>query len=106
MKNAKLPFISLVVSLLIIAVAALALLLSLSGYTDSYSDRQISEVRDTVVAYVAQCYALEGAYPPDLEYLAENYGLQLDTERYIYHYDMFASNIMPDVRVFERKAGE
>lgn len=106
MKNAKLPFISLVVSLLIIAAAALALLLSLSGYTDSYGDRQISEVRDTVVAYVAQCYALEGAYPPDLEYLAENYGLQLDTEHYIYHYDMFASNIMPDVRVFERKAGE
>ena len=106
MKNAKLPFISLVVSLLVIAVAALALLLGLSGYTNSYSDRQASEVRDTVLSYVAQCYALEGAYPSDLEYLADNYGLQLDLEHYIYHYDMYASNIMPDVRVFVRKAGE
>ena len=106
MKNARLPFISLIVSLLIISAAALALLLSFSGNTDRYSDRQLTEVRDTVVAYVAQCYALEGAYPPNLEYLAKNYGLQLDTEHYIYHYDMFASNIMPDVRVFERKAGE
>ena len=106
MKNARLPFISLVASLLVIAVAALALLLGLSGYTSSYSDRQVSEVRDIVLSYVAQCYALEGAYPPDLAYLADNYGLQLDTEHYIYHYDMYASNIMPDVRVFVRKAGE
>ncbi len=106
MKNAKLPFISLVVSLLILAAAALALLFGLSGFTDSYTGRQVSEVRDTVISYVAQCYALEGAYPPDLQYLADNYGLQLDTEHYIYHYDMYASNIMPDVRVFERKAGE
>jgi len=106
MKNARLPLISLIASLLIIAAAAVALLIGLSGYTDSYSDKQVSEVRDTVMSYVAQCYALEGAYPPDLEYLAENYGLQLDTEHYIYHYDMYASNILPDVRVFPKKAGE
>jgi len=106
MKNAKLPLISLIASLLVIAVAAVALLVVLSGYTDSYSDKQLAEVRDTVLSYVAQCYALEGAYPPDLEYLAEKYGLQLDTEHYIYHYDMYASNIMPDVRVFAKKAGE
>ena len=85
--------------------AAAALLIGLSGYTDSYSDRNLSGVRDTVWAYVAQCYALEGAYPPSLEYLSENYGLQLDTQRYIYHYDMYASNILPDVRVFTREAG-
>ena len=106
MKNAKMPMISLIVSLLVFAVAGAALLISLSGYTDSYSDKKLSEVRDTVLSYVAQCYALEGDYPPDLEYLAENYGLQLDKERYIYHYDMYASNILPDVRVFAREAGD
>jgi type II secretory pathway pseudopilin PulG len=106
MKHSKLPLISLIASLLIFAIAGAALLIGLSGYADSYSENQLSEVRDTVLSYVAQCYALEGEYPPDLDYLAENYGLQLDTERYIYHYDMYASNILPDVRVFLRKAGE
>jgi type II secretory pathway pseudopilin PulG len=105
MRNAKLPLISLIASLLIIAAAAVALLIGLSGYTDSYSDKQVSEVRDTVMSYVAQCYALEGAYPPDLNYLADNYGLQLDTEHYTYFYDLYASNIMPDVRVFEKGGG-
>ena len=27
-----------------------------------------------------QCYALEGAYPPNLEYLEDNYGLILDEQ--------------------------
>jgi hypothetical protein len=102
----KLPLASLIASLLVIGVAAAALLIGLSGYADSYSENSLPEVRDTVVSYVAQCYALEGAYPPSLEYLAQNYGLQLDTGRYIYHYDLYASNIMPDVRVFLRKAGD
>ena len=106
MKNVRMPVISLIASLLIIAIAGAALFIGLSGYTDSYSEKNVSEVRDTVLSYVAQCFALEGAYPPDLDYLAEKYGLQLDTERYIYHYDMYASNILPDVHVFPREAGD
>lgn len=106
MKNLRMPVISLIASLLIIAIAGAALLIGLSGYADGYSDQKVSEVRNTVLSYVAQCYALEGEYPPDLDYLAEKYGLQLDKDRYIYHYDMYASNILPDVRVFPREAGD
>ena len=38
-------------------------------------------------------------YPPSLDYLADNYGVVVDREHYIVHYDVFASNIMPDIRV-------
>lgn len=106
MKNIRMPIISLIASLLIIAIAGVSLLIGLSGYTDNYSEQKLSEVRDTVLSYVAQCFALEGAYPPDLDYLTENYGLQLDKEHYIYHYDIYASNVLPDVRVFAREAGD
>ncbi len=98
----KMPLVSLIVSLLVIAVAAVALLIVLTDYTQGYSENQTSQVRETVLAYVAQCYALEGAYPPDLKYLADNYGLQLDTEHYTYFYDLYAANFIPDVRVFEK----
>ncbi len=106
MKNAKLPVISLIASLLIIAIAGGALLIGLSGFAGSYSDQKAAEVRETILSYVAQCYALEGAYPPDLEYLAEKYGLQLDKQRYIYFYELYASNMLPVVRVFPREAGD
>ncbi|WP_195267985.1 hypothetical protein [Eubacterium sp. 1001713B170207_170306_E7] len=45
------------------------------------------------------CYSLEGFYPPSLDYLTENYGVVVDQEHYIVHYDAFASNMMPDIRV-------
>lgn len=50
----------------------------------------------------AACYALEGQYPPSLEYLTENYGLNIDEERYAVHYEAFASNLMPDITVTAR----
>jgi hypothetical protein len=48
---------------------------------------------------VMQCYALEGAYPPDLEYLEQYYGLILDEQRYVYQYEIVASNIHPIIGV-------
>ena len=46
-----------------------------------------------------QCYAIEGRYPPSIEYLEENYGIQIDRERYNVFYNGFASNIMPEITV-------
>ena len=47
------------------------------------------------------CYAVEGCYPPDLDYLQEHYGIQVDEERYVVYYDIFAPNLMPDITVLE-----
>ena len=45
---------------------------------------------------------LEGSYPETYGYLRDNYGLQIDEDRFIVHYEIFASNIMPDITVIER----
>ena len=49
------------------------------------------------------CYAAEGIYPPDLAYLEEHYGVQVDEERYTVDYRAFASNLMPDITVLENE---
>ena len=49
------------------------------------------------------CYAIEGAYPPSLEYLVERYGIQINPARYTVKYELFASNFMPDITVVEHK---
>ena len=51
----------------------------------------------------AACYAAEGIYPQDLEYLEEHYGVQVDGDRYVVHYEIFAQNLMPDITVLENK---
>ncbi|WP_418972697.1 hypothetical protein, partial [Allofournierella sp.] len=59
-------------------------------------------LRAAVLERAVQCYALEGAYPPSLAYLEENYGLQVDRSRYIVTYEAFAPNLLPDVTVLQK----
>ena len=50
----------------------------------------------------AACYAAEGIYPPNVDYLRTHYGVQVDDTRYIVHYEYFADNLMPAITVLER----
>lgn len=75
------------------------------------SERErLRSVEQAILKATVQCYAVEGQYPQNLAYLQENYGLVLDTEKYIIQYDIFASNIMPTVLVlpmdFEQDSSE
>ena len=49
------------------------------------------------------CYAAEGIYPPTVEYLQQHYGVQIEEERYIVFYEIFANNLMPDITVLEKE---
>lgn len=63
--------------------------------------RQLLE--DAVRRSAVACYASEGFYPADIGYLQRHYGLQYDESRYVVHYEMFASNLMPDITVLEKE---
>ncbi len=59
-------------------------------------------VRDAILDSAKQCCAIEGSYPPSLDYLKENYGLVVDDRDYIITYTVFAENIPPNVIVSAR----
>jgi len=46
-------------------------------------------------------YAVEGRYPESIADVEEKYGISIDKTKYIVHYSVFASNIMPDIAVIE-----
>ncbi len=87
--------------------AVLAILLLFTSALSNLQDGRISEGRqqleDAVRRSAVACYAAEGIYPPNLEYLEEHYGIQVDRERYTVMYEIFASNLMPDVTVLENR---
>ena len=56
-------------------------------------------VREAAVS----CYALEGAYPATYEDLKARSGIAVDEEKYAVFYEIFASNIMPEITVVERR---
>lgn len=46
-----------------------------------------------------QCYALEGFYPPSLDYLMRHYGIEPDETHCLINYQYVASNLMPEISV-------
>ncbi|HAQ39394.1 MAG TPA: hypothetical protein DCM73_00135 [Clostridiales bacterium] len=66
----------------------------------SNENEKFDILSDAIKRSAVQCYAIEGFYPPDVEYLEKNYGLVVDYDRYVVNYSIFASNIMPDIEVY------
>lgn len=74
-----------------------------AGSASRSADREGLRLAEEAVRSAAvSCYALEGAYPPTYEALKAWSGLAIDEERYAVFYEIFASNIMPEITVVER----
>ena len=71
----------------------------LSGSNNKYN-KQVLE--DALTRSITQCYALEGMYPPSLDYLVDNYGLTYDHEHFFVDYTYIGSNLRPDVTIIEK----
>ena len=62
--------------------------------------KSLRSTEEGVRRAAVHCYAIEGQYPESVDYLEENYGLRIDHDRYLVHYDIFADNILPEITVF------
>lgn len=71
-------------------------------FDDRYHTLEQERLVQLIESYAIQCYATEGAYPPNLAYLQDNYGLILQEERFIYEYEPIAENILPLVQVIDK----
>lgn len=96
-KNIALPFL---------LITVLLLGTTLLNYDEKNQAMNLEMTKKTITKYAIQCYASEGSYPPDLEYLEENYGLILDHDKYIYYYDAFASNVLPIIDIQMNMSGK
>jgi len=61
-----------------------------------------AQLEEAIRRSAVACYAAEGIYPPNLDYLTEHYGIQIDETKYTVIYEVFAENLMPDITVLEK----
>ncbi len=98
LQSKKNYIINIAVFAIILAVVYWGLT-SLDGTSDELA---LQTLEDAITRSCTHSYATNGAYPSSLDSLIESYGLQIDTDKYIVHYDAFAPNIMPDITVLHR----
>lgn len=69
---------------------------SLSATNDA---EQKKSLENALLKDVVHCYAVEGIYPPSLDYIVNNYGLIYDKDKYFIDYQPIGTNILPDMTV-------
>lgn len=84
------------------AIAGVLVLCVLLGRIERANGRAETEtVREAVKNAALTCYAVEGVYPENLDYLREHYQLSYNEEKYHVFYEPLASNLMPSIKVAE-----
>ena len=78
---------------------AACLLTAVNNMESRQAEEELRQIEQAVRRASVACYAAEGAYPPDLDRLREDYGLQVDEERYTVEYTVFAENLTPEITV-------
>ena len=91
-----------------LSIVILALLLIFLIYGVSYiSEATVKEQQHSLVnalqRSVIQCYAVEGTYPPSLDYIKTHYGLTYDEDTFFVDYTIVGSNLLPDITVIRLK---
>lgn len=87
--------------LLLVAAVVLWFVLAISDLQQGRGEEARKLLEQAVRRAAVTCYADEGMYPPDLAYLQQHYGIQIDETHYIVHYVYIAANLMPDITVLE-----
>jgi hypothetical protein len=76
---------------------------SINSFSSDTLRRQEENLENALQRSITYCYAAEGAYPQDLDYLKEHYGLTWDEDSFFVDYQVRGSNIYPDVTIIQRK---
>jgi hypothetical protein len=94
---------STLLALLLLLAAVFVLFAGSKQMSDSAVQESKRIADEAIARALVTCYALEGSYPPSFSHLEEHYGIQIDHDRYIVDYRIFASNVKPSVTLVNRK---
>lgn len=101
MKRADPEAISKTIVIILISSLFFYMIYSMMQFGDGQSDRQASSIEKIIDKALVQCYALEGGYPTDIEYVSK-YGVIFDNDKYLYYYEWYGGNLKPNVIVVEK----
>ncbi len=101
-KTGASDIIKVLIPVLFFTLITVSIVMGLKNVSESSDSESIRIMEQNLRRATVQCYAIEGRYPPSLEYLAANYGVILNNDKYIYHYRATGMNLMPDIAVFRQ----
>lgn len=86
-------------SILLFAGIILFFLLAIANTSKEVDENELITLRESIDKAIVNCYAIEGAYPKNIEYIEENYGVVIDRDKFVVIYEAIAPNVLPNVIV-------
>ncbi len=102
MKKKKRLKVAALIGVLVFAAVVIWFMISVNNAGTAAKENRTTAVYNNIMNGAVLCYSIEGEYPPDLDYLKENYGITYDKKSYIVDYSYFGANVRPTVRVIEK----
>ena len=85
-------------AVLLFAVIAL-FITAVNGASEKADSSAVSTLERAIRRAAVQCYAIEGFYPIELDYLVENYGVIIDEANFAVYYQADTPNYVPVIIV-------
>jgi hypothetical protein len=85
-------------------VALLLFVFAVSKIAGKSETEGMRLTEESIRRAAVQCYALEGVYPADFDYLKKHYAVRPDESKYVIFYTYTASNLMPEIDVISMDA--
>ena len=95
---------SLVSGLVPLAFTLIILFIVLVGLQQAEVSSRAEGMRlleEAITRAAVHSYAVNGYFPESLSYITETFGIYIDRTRFLVHYEVFATNLLPDIRVFD-----
>ena len=94
--------LSAVLGIVLFVGVAVWMLSGVRAASEASEEEGLRQAELSVRQAAVSIYALEGAYPESYEALKLSSGIAIDEEKYAVVYEIFASNIMPEITVVRR----
>lgn len=94
--------LSAVLGIVLFVGVAVWMLSGVRAASEASEQEGLRQAELSVRQAAVSIYALEGAYPESYEALRQRSGIAIDEEKYAVMYEIFASNIMPEITVVRR----
>jgi len=93
------PLIRLLIPICLTLIVLVAATLAVAATKKEMAAESLRLTEESIRRAAVQCYALEGTYAANLQYLIDNYGIRPDTSRFAVYYTFQGDNLLPDITV-------
>ena len=97
-KSSARPILAIALFLLVFCLFFTAI----TNVSSKTSADQTKLLHQAITRGITHCYATEGHYPENLDYLKTHYGITYDEEVYFVDYKVLGKNIFPDITIIEK----